>query len=50
VLSPAQHQAIAAQVAALDPIALAVDIQRTLDTLWRLADPRQPARAEASRG
>jgi integrase-like protein len=40
VLSPPQQHALAAQLAALDPIALARDIQRTLDTLWTLAAPR----------
>jgi integrase-like protein len=50
VLSPAQRQALAAQIAALDPIALAADIQRTLDTLWKLAHRPSPIRAEASRG
>src|SRR4029077_14830229 len=34
------RQALAAQFAALDPIALARDIQRTLDGLWKLADTR----------
>lgn len=50
VLSPAQQQTLAAQVAALDPIALAGDIQRTLDTLWKLAASRQPMHTEATRG
>jgi hypothetical protein len=50
VLSPAQHQTLAAQLAALDPIALARDIQRTLDTLWTLADPRHLTQTEAARG
>ena len=49
-LTPAQHQALAAQLAALDPIVLAHDIQRTLDTLWKLADARPAARLEAARG
>ena len=43
------RQALAAQFAALDPIALARDIQRTLDVLWTLADTRAP-RPEAARG
>ena len=50
VLSPAQRQALDAHIAALDPIALAADIQRTLGTLWKLADHRPAAPAEASRG
>lgn len=40
---------LAAQWAALDPIALARDIQRTLDGLWKLADTRSP-RQEVARG
>jgi hypothetical protein len=50
VLSPAQQQALAAQLATLDPIALARDIQRTLDTLWKLADARHATPTEAARG
>ncbi|MGH7300970.1 MAG: hypothetical protein ACREKQ_05945 [Candidatus Rokuibacteriota bacterium] len=34
---------------ALDPIALARDIEHTLDVLWKLADTRRPDR-EAARG
>jgi hypothetical protein len=49
VLGPAQHQVLAAQHAALDPIALARDIERTLDTLWKLADTHR-TRAEVARG
>lgn len=49
VLAPAQHQVLAAQHAALDPVALARDIERTLDTLSKLGDSR-PAGAEAARG
>jgi hypothetical protein len=49
VLAPAEQQALAAQQEALDPIALARDIERALDTLWKLADTR-PAGAEAARG
>ena len=48
-LPVAQRQTLAAQVAALDPIALARDIQQTLDVLWKLADTRAP-RQEAARG
>ncbi|HSB43245.1 MAG TPA: hypothetical protein VLK28_15515 [Methylomirabilota bacterium] len=48
-LPPAQRQALAAQFAALDPIALARDIQTTLDVLWKLADTRA-SRHEAARG
>ena len=44
-----QRQALPAQFAALDPIALARDIQRTLDVLWKLADTRAP-RQEVARG
>jgi integrase-like protein len=50
ILSPTQGQALAAQLAALDPIVLATDIQRTLDTLWKLADPRRHPQMEAARG
>jgi hypothetical protein len=39
-LSAAQRQALAEQFQALDPIALARDIQHTLDVLWTLADTR----------
>jgi hypothetical protein len=39
----------AAQFATLDPFALARDIRRTLDVLWKLADTRAP-RQEAARG
>jgi hypothetical protein len=49
VLRAAQHQALERQRQTLDPIALARDIERTLDTLWKLADTC-PAAAEAARG
>ncbi len=49
VLTPAQQQTLAQQFHALDPIALARDIQQTLDALWKLADTR-PAQTEAARG
>jgi hypothetical protein len=49
VLSVEQQHALATQVAGLDPIALARDIQQTLDILWTLADTRPP-RQEAARG
>jgi len=49
VLAPEQRQALAQQVHALDPIALARDIQQTLDVLWKLADTRR-APQEAARG
>jgi len=49
VLLPAQGQALAQQFHALDPIALARDIQQTLDVLWKLADTRR-APQEAARG
>ena len=45
----AQRRALAHQLQTLDPIALARDIERTLDTLWKLADTRQTA-AEVARG
>jgi hypothetical protein len=48
-LTPEQRQALAQQVHALDPIALARDIQQTLDVLWKLADTRR-APQEAARG
>jgi len=49
VLMPEQRQALAQQFHALDPIALARDIQQTLDVLWKLADTRR-APQEAARG
>ena len=49
VLTPAQQQTVVQQFHALDPIALARDIQQTLDVLWKLADTRH-ARKEAARG
>lgn len=49
VLAPADHHALEAQHHALDPIALATEIDRTLDTLWKLADnPR--TQSEVARG
>jgi len=48
-LTADQRQALVGQFHALDPIALARDIQRTLDMLWKLADTRRP-RQEATRG
>jgi hypothetical protein len=48
-LTAAQQQTLTAQFHALDPIALARDIQQTLDVLWKLADTRTP-RQEAARG
>jgi transposase InsO family protein len=48
-LTAEQRQALAAEFAALDPIALARSIQQTLDVLWKLADTRAP-RQEAARG
>jgi transposase InsO family protein len=48
-LAPEQRQALAAQFHGLDPIALARDIQRTLDVLWPLADTRTP-RPEIAHG
>ena len=49
VLTPAQQRALAQQLLALDPVALAHDIQRTLDTLWKLADTRRTG-AEVAHG
>jgi hypothetical protein len=49
LLAPAQRQALEQQFRALDPIALARDIQQTLDVLWKLADTRR-TRQEAARG
>jgi len=49
VLTPEQRKALAQQVHALDPIALARDIQQTLDVLWKLAHTRR-ALQEAARG
>jgi hypothetical protein len=43
VLAPTQQRALAQQVQALDPVALAHDIERRLDTLWKLADTRRPS-------
>lgn len=48
-LTAEPRQALAAQFTALDPIALARDIQHTLDVLWKLADTR-PLRQETARG
>ena len=49
VLTAPQQQALAAEFSAVDPIALAREIQTTLDVLWKLADTRH-ARSEAARG
>ena len=49
VLSAEQQAALARQLAALDPIALARDIQHTLSVLWKLADTRRRL-PEALRG
>jgi integrase-like protein len=49
VLSLEQRQCLDQQLRALDPIALAQQIQQTLDVLWKLADTR-PARPEAAHG
>ena len=48
-LPPAQQRALAQQLQTLDPIALAHDIQRRLDTLWNLADPHR-ASTEVAHG
>ena len=49
VLTPEQHHALAQQLQTLDPIALARDIQQTLDALWKLAEPH-PTRQAATHG
>lgn len=49
-LALAQREALAAQLQTLDPIALALDIQHTLDILWKLADTRRTARQETAHG
>lgn len=49
VLTPDQCLALDRQVQALDPITLAHDLQRALDTLWKLADTRR-APQEAAHG
>ena len=46
-LTADQRQTLVSQFHALDPIALARDIQRTLDVLWKLADTRRPRQAAA---
>jgi len=50
ILTPVQQRTLAAQCQALDPIALARDIQSTLDILWKLADTRRtvPTAAEVA--
>ncbi len=48
-LTAEQRQRLAEQFHALDPIALARDIQQTLDLLWKLADTRRTPQ-EAARG
>jgi transposase InsO family protein len=48
-LSPAQREALAAQLHTLDPIALAQEIEQTLDLVWKLADTRRTG-AEGARG
>jgi hypothetical protein len=50
VLSPAQQHALAQHLERLDPVALAHEIEHTLDTLWKLADTRRTTQAEAARG
>ena len=50
VLTLAQRAALAGQLQALDPVALAHEIQSTLDTLWKLADTRRTARPETAHG
>jgi transposase InsO family protein len=45
-----QRHALAQQFHALDPIALARDIQQTLDILWKLAETRRAPHKETARG
>jgi hypothetical protein len=49
VLTAEQRHALEQQLQALDPIALARDIQQTLDVLWKLVDTH-PARPKAAHG
>ena len=49
-VSRAQRHALDAQLGALDPIALAHNIQRTLDLLWKLADTRLTRPEATARG
>ena len=49
ILTPAQRDALERQFHALDPIALAHDIEQTLDLLWKLTDTRHTHR-EVARG
>jgi hypothetical protein len=49
VLTPPQQHALIEQLRALDPIALAAEIERTLTVLWKLADTPRPLQ-EAARG
>ena len=50
VLTPVQRDTLTQQCQALDPIALARDIDLTLDVLWKLADTRRTDREEAASG
>lgn len=49
VLTPTERATLATQFEALDPIALARQLEETLDLVWKLADPRRP-RQQAARG
>lgn len=49
-LTPERRDALQQQLATLDPVALARDIERALDTLWKLADARPARRQEAAHG
>jgi Integrase core domain len=49
VFTPAQQRALAQQLQALDPVALAHDIERQLDILWKLPDTHRTS-AEAAHG
>ena len=50
VLTPIQQETLTQQCQALDPIALARDIDHTLDVLWKLADTPRRTDREAARG
>ena len=50
VLTASQRQQLEHQFHTLDPVALAHQIQQTLDVLWKLADTRPRASREAAHG
>jgi len=49
-LTPEARQALRQQLQTLDPVVLAQEIQRTLDTLWTLADTRVRPRPAVAHG